>query len=266
MRTGLPQLERQLDDVRELPVALVLEADVAGIDAVLVERFGAGRVLGQQLVADVVEVADERHAAAALHEPIADVRHGLGGFVAVDGDAHQLASRRAPAPPPAPTVPSMSAVSVLVIDCTTTGCLPPTTTPATSTATEWRRGEMIDCAAVVMGEARNGTAPLLVNPACTARARGQPRWRTAGIGQRQARLGSAMTSTIAGPPGASTLTDRPRPDDHAGHGDKAGKDSHALGRRREWARGDRRHDQKRDDEQHADDLDGDGDRHREQRG
>ena len=90
MRTGLSQLERELDDLRELPVALVLEADVAGIDAVLVERFGARRVFGEQLVADVVEVADERHADAALREALADMRHGLGGFVAVDGDAHQL--------------------------------------------------------------------------------------------------------------------------------------------------------------------------------
>ena len=52
-------LQRQLDDGRELPVLLVLEADVARIDAVLVERLGAGRVLRQQLVADVVEVADD---------------------------------------------------------------------------------------------------------------------------------------------------------------------------------------------------------------
>jgi hypothetical protein len=44
-------------------------------------------------------------------------------------------------------VPSTSAVSVLVIDCTTTGDGPPTVTPATSTGTERRR-----CAA----------APLLV--------------------------------------------------------------------------------------------------------
>ena len=56
-------LDRHLDDGGELPVLLVLEADIAGIDAVLVERLGAGRMIGQQLVADVVEVADERHVA-----------------------------------------------------------------------------------------------------------------------------------------------------------------------------------------------------------
>ena len=83
-------LQRQLDDRRELPVALGLEADVAGVDAILVERFGAGGVLGQQRVAVVVEVADQRHAHAHLRQAVADVRHGLGGLVAVDGDAHEL--------------------------------------------------------------------------------------------------------------------------------------------------------------------------------
>ena len=59
MRTGLPAAQRRLDDGRELAVLLVLEADVAGIDAVLVERLGAGRIVGQQRVAVVVEVADD---------------------------------------------------------------------------------------------------------------------------------------------------------------------------------------------------------------
>ena len=49
--------DRHLDDRRELPVLLVLEADVARIDTVLVERFGAGRMIGEKLVADVVEIA-----------------------------------------------------------------------------------------------------------------------------------------------------------------------------------------------------------------
>src|SRR5262245_32246288 len=38
-----------------------------------------------------------------------------------------------------PAVPCTSAVSVLVIDCTTTGAPPPTVTLPTSTATDWRR-------------------------------------------------------------------------------------------------------------------------------
>src|ERR1017187_6471984 len=38
------------------------------------------------------------------------------------------------------TVEATSAVSVLVMDCTTIGCAPPTFTPPASTTTAWRRG------------------------------------------------------------------------------------------------------------------------------
>ena len=65
IRTGLPWRMRGLDDGAELAVLLLLEADIAGIDAVLVERLGAGRILGEELVADVMEVADDRHVDAA---------------------------------------------------------------------------------------------------------------------------------------------------------------------------------------------------------
>jgi hypothetical protein len=82
-----------LDDGRELFVPFILEADVAGIDAVLVERFGTSRVVGQQLVADVVEVADNRHVGTELPEPVLNVRHGRGRFVAIDGNAHQFGAR-----------------------------------------------------------------------------------------------------------------------------------------------------------------------------
>jgi len=54
-------LDRGLDDGAELAVLLFLETHIAGIDAILVERFGAGRMIGQELVADVMEVADDRH-------------------------------------------------------------------------------------------------------------------------------------------------------------------------------------------------------------
>ena len=79
-----------LDDGRELPVALVLEADIAGIDAVFGESFGASRIFGEQSVAVIVEVADERHVDAAGIELVADMRDGGSGLVAVDGDAHEL--------------------------------------------------------------------------------------------------------------------------------------------------------------------------------
>ena len=66
---------RRLDHLAELPVALVALADVAGIDAVLGQRLGAGRVVGQQPVAVVVEVADQRHVDAHAIELLADVGH-----------------------------------------------------------------------------------------------------------------------------------------------------------------------------------------------
>ena len=81
---------RQLDHRRELAVALLAEADIARIDAVLVERLGAGRMVGQQRVADIMEVANQRHVDVARRQPVADMRHGGRRLVAVDGDADQL--------------------------------------------------------------------------------------------------------------------------------------------------------------------------------
>jgi hypothetical protein len=50
--------DRHFDDFGELLVLLVLEADIAGIDAVFRKRLGAGRMIGEQLVADIVKIAD----------------------------------------------------------------------------------------------------------------------------------------------------------------------------------------------------------------
>ena len=83
-------LDRHLDDGRELAVPLVLEADIAGIDAVFVERLGAARMIGEQFVADVMEVADDRHVDAHLEQPLLDVRYRRRRLVAVDGDAHEF--------------------------------------------------------------------------------------------------------------------------------------------------------------------------------
>jgi len=87
---ALEALKRHLDDGGELAVLLVLEADIAWVDAVLVERLGAGRMIGKQFVADVMEVADERHLHAHLAELVPDVRDGSRRLVAVYRDAHQL--------------------------------------------------------------------------------------------------------------------------------------------------------------------------------
>ena len=73
----LAVLLRQLDDGRELAVLLVLEADIAGVDAILVERGGTAGIVAQQLVADVVEIADDRHVDAAGAQLLVNARHGL---------------------------------------------------------------------------------------------------------------------------------------------------------------------------------------------
>jgi hypothetical protein len=78
-----------------------------------------------------VEVADHGDVDAALVELVADVRHRAAAASRIDGDAHESPTRRAPASATwfdgrAP----MSAVSVLVIDWTTTGAPPPIAIPA----------------------------------------------------------------------------------------------------------------------------------------
>ena len=142
-------LQRQLDDGRELPVALVLEADVAGIDAPLGERLGAGGVLGQQRVAVVVEVADQGHA----RRPSAPRRSRMRG-TALAASSRSTVMRTISEPARARSavwraVASTSAVSVLVIDCTTMGALPPMTTPPTLTGMEARRGARRSVAAAI---------------------------------------------------------------------------------------------------------------------
>jgi hypothetical protein len=82
-----------LDHGLELAVLLLAEADIAGVDAVLGERLGAGRMLAEERVAVVVEVADQRHLAADRIQPLADPRHRGGGLMGVDGEPHQLRTR-----------------------------------------------------------------------------------------------------------------------------------------------------------------------------
>src|SRR5690606_22588035 len=82
--------DRGLDNGRELAVLLLLEADIARIYAIFRQRLGAGRMVGKQLVADIVEVAHQRHENADPLKPFADPRHGGCTLVAVDGDADDL--------------------------------------------------------------------------------------------------------------------------------------------------------------------------------
>ena len=50
-------------------------------------------MIGKQLVADVMEIADQRHVHAEPQQPFADLRHGGGALIAIDGDAHELRAR-----------------------------------------------------------------------------------------------------------------------------------------------------------------------------
>jgi hypothetical protein len=83
----------RVDHLAELLVLLVALAHVAGVDAVLAQRLGAGRIVGEQAVAVVVEVADQRHVDAHAVELLADVGHLGRGLGRVDRDAHHLGAR-----------------------------------------------------------------------------------------------------------------------------------------------------------------------------
>jgi hypothetical protein len=77
MRTRLSELDRFLDHHRELPVALRPLADVARVDPEFRERASAVRVLGEELVSVVVEVADQRNV-----QPSASRRCRIAGTAA----------------------------------------------------------------------------------------------------------------------------------------------------------------------------------------
>ncbi len=87
---GLVVLDRELDQLRELGVLLLAEADIARVDAVLGQRLGTGRLTTEQLVTVVVEVADQRHVDAHHAQLFNDARNGGGGFRVVDGQPHHL--------------------------------------------------------------------------------------------------------------------------------------------------------------------------------
>ena len=83
--------ERHLDDRPEVLV-VALAADVARVDAVLGERARAVGKPGEQQVAVVVEIADDRDADAEPVETLDDRRYRGGRLVVVDRHPHQLAA------------------------------------------------------------------------------------------------------------------------------------------------------------------------------
>ncbi len=89
---GLAVVARHFADRRELLVAALAVAHVAGIDAVLVERAGAIGILGEQDVAVVVKIADDGSVAARVEQTLLDFRHRGRRFRHVHGDANQFRS------------------------------------------------------------------------------------------------------------------------------------------------------------------------------
>ncbi|MNV33792.1 hypothetical protein D3C71_1251750 [compost metagenome] len=87
---GLVVLDGELDQLRELGVLLLAEADIARIDAVLGQGLGARRFLGQQLMAVVVEVADQGHINAHHLQLLDDARDCRRRFGIVDGQPHHF--------------------------------------------------------------------------------------------------------------------------------------------------------------------------------
>ena len=90
MRTGLPLSTATLQMVAELLVAPLAGADVAGVDAVLVERARGLGVAREQQVAVVVEVADERRVAPGIEHALLDLGHRRRGLGHVHRHAHHL--------------------------------------------------------------------------------------------------------------------------------------------------------------------------------
>ena len=88
----LAVVDRDFADRRELLVAPFPGADVARIDAVLVERGRALGIPGQEQVAVVVEVADERRLASGVEHPPLDLGHRGGGLGEIDRDPHHVGS------------------------------------------------------------------------------------------------------------------------------------------------------------------------------
>src|SRR5262249_3309998 len=89
----LAVLDCGLDNGAELTVLLFLEADIAGIDTIFIERLGARRMLGQEFVTDVMKVTDDGHFHAALEQPPLDRRNRGRRLVAVTRDAHDFGAR-----------------------------------------------------------------------------------------------------------------------------------------------------------------------------
>jgi hypothetical protein len=144
---------------------LLAVADVAGVDAVLGERRGAGRIVG---AAACGRCSGSRRP-AARRRPRSRRRSRICG-TAARGLGVLTVTRTSSEPARAQLVDlargarSTSAVSVLVMDWTTTGCAPPTGTRPTWQTTLFRRSPRRVSSIWIRGMgARLGAVPDRVN-------------------------------------------------------------------------------------------------------
>jgi len=78
------------DDGAELLVLFRLEPDIARIDPIFGQRLGAPGMVGEQFVADIVKIPDQRHIDPQSVEPLPDLWHGGRRLVPVHGDSNDL--------------------------------------------------------------------------------------------------------------------------------------------------------------------------------
>ncbi len=89
-RGSTPAVDRDADYACELGRALAAAPYVARIDPVFGQCFGARRMLREQLVSVVVEVADQRDAALHRVQAVAYARNAVRSGRRIDCDTHQL--------------------------------------------------------------------------------------------------------------------------------------------------------------------------------
>lgn len=56
---GFVVLDRHFNNGRKLPILFVFETDIAGIDAIFIERFSTSGMVCQKLVTDIMKITDE---------------------------------------------------------------------------------------------------------------------------------------------------------------------------------------------------------------
>ena len=128
MRTGLPWSTATLQIVANCSSRRRPVPTLPGLMRYLSSARAHAGILREQQVPVVVEVADERRRAAGVEHALLDLGHGRRRLGQVDGDAHHLRAGLGQLDALLRPSPRASAVSVIVIDWTTTGAPPPTWT------------------------------------------------------------------------------------------------------------------------------------------